>query len=104
MPFITVSSEQIYYIERGHGVPVVFIHGAGSNHLICGAQVQALGDTARAIALDMSGHGRSQGAGRESIDAYSDHLIAFLDALSIERVILVGHSMGGAIVLKLALT
>jgi pimeloyl-ACP methyl ester carboxylesterase len=104
MPWIAVGSEQIYYVERGHGFSIVFIHGAGSSHLIWGAQLRALGDTSRAIALDLPGHGRSLGAGRESIDAYCDHVVAFLDALAIGRAILVGHSMGGAIALELALS
>ncbi len=104
MPFVTVGSEQIYYIERGHRIPVIFIHGAGSSHLVWGAQSRALGDTSRAIALDLPGHGKSQGAGRESIDAYCGLLLAFFDALAIGRAVLVGHSMGGAISLELALS
>lgn len=112
MPFVTIASEQIYFIERGQGLPVVFIHGAGSSHLIWGAQVaalatsaetSALGEVARAIAFDLPGHNKSPGAGRDSIDAYRDLLLAFLDTLRIERAVLAGHSMGGAIVQSFAL-
>jgi pimeloyl-ACP methyl ester carboxylesterase len=104
MPFVNIGSEQIYYAERGRGFPVILIHGAGGNHLIWGAQLRALGDKSRTIALDLPGHGMSPGAGRDSIEAYSDLVLAFLDALAIERAVLVGHSMGGAIVQTMALS
>lgn len=103
MPFVTVGSEQIYFIERGDGLPVIFVHGAGSSHLIWGAQARSLGEAARAIALDLPGHNRSSGTGRDSIDAYRDLLCAFLDAFGVERAVIVGHSMGGAIVQSFAL-
>ena len=109
MPFVEIEREKIYYVERGastnaqQGAPIVFIHGAGSSHLIWGAQLRALGDVARALALDLPGHHKSQGAGRDSIDAYAQVALQFLDARVIPRAIIVGHSMGGAIAQTLAL-
>jgi len=58
---------------------------------------------ANLYALDLPGHGRSAGEGRASVDAYAGSLQAFLEALALTRAILVGHSMGGAIVQLLAL-
>lgn len=105
MPTANLGDQRIYFVERGSGgVPVVFIHGAGSSHLIWGAQVRALGDSARALALDLPGHYKSPGRGRDSITAYADVVRGFLDALAIQRAIIVGHSMGGAIAQTLALT
>ncbi len=104
MSYISIAGEKIYYIERGRGIPVVFVHGAGSSHLIWGAQTRALGEVARAIALDLPGHGKSDGEGRDSIEAYRDLFVGFLDALEIERAGIVGHSMGGAIAQLLALS
>ncbi|MFC2046328.1 alpha/beta fold hydrolase, partial [Chloroflexota bacterium] len=46
---------------------------------------------------------RSEGPGRDSIQAYGDWLVSFLDAAGIERAVLVGHSMGGGIGLDAAL-
>jgi pimeloyl-ACP methyl ester carboxylesterase len=109
MPTLDLGKEKIYYVERGastnarQGTPVVFIHGAGSSHLIWGAQVRALGDRARALALDLPGHFKSQGSGRDTITAYAEVVRGFLDALAIERTIIAGHSMGGAIAQTLAL-
>ena len=104
MPFVTVHNEKFFYADAGTtGAPVVFIHGAGSNHLIWGQQLRAVGAIARAYAIDLPGHGKSEGAGRDTIDAYRDVVLGFLDAFGLERAVLVGHSMGGAIVQAFAL-
>ncbi len=109
MPFVQVGDEKIYYVERSddslarRGMPVVFIHGAGSSHLIWGAQVRALGDVTRTYALDLPGHSKSKGQGRDSINAYAEVARVFMDALAIERAVIAGHSMGGAIAQTLAL-
>lgn len=98
MPTVLVGGEPVYYAARGEeGAPIIMVHGAASNHLIWNAQLAALAGSARAYALDLSGHGRSGGGGHRSIRLYADSVCSFLDALEIERAILVGHSMGGAI-------
>jgi pimeloyl-ACP methyl ester carboxylesterase len=53
--------------------------------------------------LDLPGHGRSGGRGRDTVAGYAEVVVAFLDAVGIERAIVVGHSMGGAIAQTLAL-
>jgi pimeloyl-ACP methyl ester carboxylesterase len=58
---------------------------------------------ANTYALDLPGHGQSEGQGRTSISAYADFVAAFLETLRLERVTLVGHSMGGATALDFAL-
>jgi pimeloyl-ACP methyl ester carboxylesterase len=104
MPFADIADQKLFYAARGEtGAPVVFVHGAGSNHLIWNAQLAALADVAHVHAPDLTGHGRSTGASRASIRAYADLVCAFLDALALERAIIVGHSMGGAIAQTLAL-
>lgn len=104
MPFAQIDHSKIYYAERpGAGRPVVFLHGAAANHLVWGAQLRELGQTHRAIALDLPGHGRSDPPGRDTIEGYRDDLLGLLDALAIDRAVVVGHSMGGAIALALAL-
>lgn len=114
MPNLTVTGEVVYYAHRRPvpegQPPVVFIHGAGGTHRHWLYQVRDLaatvpGDLHRppTFALDLPGHGRSAGAGRDTVAAYGDWLIAFLDAAKLERAVLVGHSMGGAIALDVAL-
>ncbi len=105
MPFAKIGIEQIYYAQIGEGsTPIIFLHGAGGSHLIWGSQLRALGAITRALALDLPGHGKSSGRGRDSIEASRDVVVAFLDALKLERAIVVGHSMGGAITQLLALS
>jgi pimeloyl-ACP methyl ester carboxylesterase len=105
MPFAMVAGQSIYYIQQGRqGLPVIFVHGSGSNHLIWGSQVRALGDMAQAIAIDLPGHGRSELPGRTSVNAYADVILGLLDVLHFDRAVVVGHSLGGAIAQTFGLT
>lgn len=105
MPFANAGEEQIYYVQQGEqGLPVLFIHGAGGSHLIWWNQVRALAPTAQAVALDLPGHGKSSPGGRDTVLAYSDAVLRFLDARGFDRAVVAGHSMGGAITQMLALT
>ncbi len=96
----------IYYAEyQGNNSslpPVVLIHGAGSDHLCWPVNLRRLNGF-RVLAPDLSGHGRSSGVSRQSVQEYAADLIAFLDALGIFSVVLVGHSLGGAVALETAL-
>ena len=83
-------------------LPVVLVHGAGSSHLAWPVQLRRLRGGA-ALAVDLPGHGRSESIARQSIEGYSDSLAAFLEATVTGRAVLVGHSMGGAVALQLAL-
>jgi pimeloyl-ACP methyl ester carboxylesterase len=106
MPFLTVAGARAYYVYRRpvptSRPPVVFIHGAGGTHQHWLYQVRDLPD-APSYAVDLPGHGRSEGSGRDSIAAYGDWLVAFLDAAGVEKAVLVGHSMGGGIAQDVAL-
>jgi pimeloyl-ACP methyl ester carboxylesterase len=82
--------------------PIVLIHGAGGNHLYWPPEVRRLpGFTV--YALDLPGHGESSGSGQQSIEAYTQSILAWMDAIELTPAVLVGHSMGGAIALTLAL-
>ena len=95
----------LYYF--GHEVdnlsrpPVVLIHGAGGHHLYWPPQIRRLHNH-RVYALDLPGHGKSEGIGHHSIDDYVTEVMVFIKALKLNSVILVGHSMGGAIALSAA--
>ena len=113
MPYVTIVGERTFYVlyqgdvgKRSDDVRgkrnLVLVHGAGGSHLDWPAPLRRLRG-ANVYALDLPGHGRSEGAGRSSIAAYRDFLLAFLDALGLERATVVGHSMGGAIALDFAL-
>lgn len=82
---------------------IVFIHGAGGSHQIWFNQLRVLGRWWRVIALDLPGHGDSNGSGAEQIEVYRDLVKGFVTKLGLDRIVLVGHSMGGAITQGFAL-
>jgi pimeloyl-ACP methyl ester carboxylesterase len=82
--------------------PVILIHGAGGNHLSWPPQIRRMTEE-RIYALDLPGHGKSEGIGRQSIDEYTDDVIAFMKELKLRAAVLVGISMGSSIALTLAL-
>lgn len=79
--------------------PILLIHGAGGSHLDWGMPIRKLSS----LAVDLNGHGRSPGEGHLTLADHAADLVALLDALDIDQITLVGHSMGGGIALTLAL-
>ena len=57
----------------------------------------------RVITLDLPGHGKTEGPGRQSVQDYARDVAEFIDGLGLSRAVFVGHAMGGAISLALAL-
>src|SRR5512136_2375769 len=96
-----VASE-LYYaaFEGGKNLipPVVLIHGTGGNHLSWPPEVRRLSGY-RIYALDLGGHGKSEGRGHQSIGAYASQVIDWLTAMGLHRAVFVGHSMGAAVAL-----
>jgi pimeloyl-ACP methyl ester carboxylesterase len=104
MPTIDTRAGAIFYARRGTaGLPVIAIHGAGGTHRHWGYQMRDLADLAPFYALDLPGHGRSALPGRASVPEYGAAVLALLDACRLDRAVLAGHSMGGAIALWAAL-
>lgn len=106
MPFMTVNDEELFYAETSSPnarLAMVLVHGAGENHLAWPAQLRRV-DGVTVQALDLPGHGKSGGRGRVSVGDYVQVVCGFLDALNIERAVITGHSMGGAIAQQFALT
>lgn len=102
-----IAAELYYFAHQAEDQaakrpPVILIHGAGGHHLSWPPQIRRL-DGERIYALDLPGHGKSEGVGRHSIDEYADDVIAFMKALRLRAAVMVGISMGSAIALTLAL-
>jgi len=82
---------------------VVFIHGAGLDHSSFALQSRYFGYHGwNVLALDLPGHGRSEGPPLATIAAMADWVVEVLDQLNIEKAVLVGHSMGSLIALDAA--
>jgi 3-oxoadipate enol-lactonase len=97
MAFMTQNGFRLYYEDTGGGAPVVlFLHGAGGNHLSWWQQVPAFADEYRCVTLDQRGFGQSPDVpGGPGPAALATDAIALLDHLGIARAALVAQSMGG---------
>ena len=82
---------------------IVFIHGAGGSSNFWQAQVEGLAERANTVAVDLPGHGRSDGNGCSRIEDYSRAVVNFMRAVKVPRPIPCGISLGGAIVQQLLL-
>ncbi len=90
------------YLDSIRGnINIVFIHGAGNRKEVWKEVIKGLG-MFRCISLDLPGHGESSCRYEDRIEGYAERVEEFLKALGLDSFILVGHSMGGAIVIKLA--
>ncbi len=132
MPKVDIKNHHISYsyngVANGSNNPtIVLIHGAGGQEIdwprawrSANAQAESMGltpsnhgviklfnaglDYYSIYAVDLPGHGKSDGKSKSSIDEYSIDIIDFLDAMELENVCLVGHSMGAAIALEASLS
>jgi len=96
----------IAYTMSGNGdTSIVFVHGWGISKEYWKQQLEALSSDYTVVALDLGGHGQS-GHNRENwtIEEFAKDVRAVIDGLQLNNVILVGHSMGGEIILQTALT
>jgi branched-chain amino acid transport system permease protein len=99
--FLDIGGTRVFFVEKGRGLPVVYVHGNTGSHQWFDRVMDIAG--ARTIALDMPNFGRSGPlAGPVTMDNYADAVAAFIRALDLEPVILVAHSLGGAAAISLA--
>ncbi|MBZ9819927.1 alpha/beta fold hydrolase [Mesorhizobium sp. CA4] len=92
------------FIRAGSGRPVLLIHGVGMNAEIWRPQIAAMQDRFDVIAIDMLGHGSSPlPPANAQLSDFADQAIRLLDYLGLDRVAVVGHSMGALVAQELAL-
>lgn len=105
--------------EREDGKKLVLIHGAGGQEVDWPMAWRSVNDITRSLgltpkdhggklddfpiyAVDLPGHGKSGGQSMKSVREYADAVAAFVDAMDLKNVCLVGHSMGAGIALTIA--
>lgn len=79
---------------------LVFIHGSGDDHTKWIQQYNPLKNVFNIAAMDLPGHGRSEGHGEQEVAAYVEWVKKILDGLKIFNPVLIGHSLGAAICLS----
>jgi len=89
-------------IGAGEGPALLLLHGIGGHCGQWAAQVAALGTRFGTLAWSARGYGQSIGPTVRTMGDFADDLLRLLDTLAVERIIAVGHSMGGRILLECA--
>jgi pimeloyl-ACP methyl ester carboxylesterase len=94
----------IRFQVSGQGEPtLVLVHGWAFDHHVWDGQAQSLAAGHRVVTLDLAGHGESGGSRRAwTMAAFGEDVKAVVEAVGAKQVVLVGHSMGGPVVLEAA--
>jgi 3-oxoadipate enol-lactonase len=102
--YADIDGNTMHYVSYGEGPPVVFIHGLGGSANIWHGVMQATKQHHHGVAVDLRGHGRSQGRGKFSIEGWAKDVQKLIHHLELPAVTLVGHSLGSLVAQHLAQT
>lgn len=105
--FVDVAGKRLYYYAagtRGAGEPIVLLHGFPTSGHLWADVVPHLPAGHRIIVLDLLGYGRSDrpGSAGVGIRAHADRTVALLDTLGVNFATVIGHDIGGAVALTMA--
>jgi pimeloyl-ACP methyl ester carboxylesterase len=82
---------------------LLFVHGWAGRREHWDEQIEAFADERPVARLDLAGHGASgQSRDRWSVAAFASDVVAVVDALDLDRVVLIGHSLGGSVIVDAA--
>lgn len=114
MPYLTVNSKKLHYADShalesnppSSPLTIILVHGLGSSQNYYAPVLPSLSPKYRCITFDTYGNARSKFDGKEhTVQTIAADVVGILDALEIrEKVVVVGHSMGGMTVTELAST
>ena len=101
---LSFDDEPVVYVKKGDGKPaIVFVHCWSCDKSYWASELEYFGSNYKVIAIDLAGHGES-GLGRVewTIENYGKDVKAVIDKEKLDKVILIGHSMGGPVALAAA--
>ena len=106
MTSIASSRGQIGYIAQGSSdlLPIVFLHGVGSDKSVWQPQLDHFGKSRTAIAFDYPGYGDSEFRSDATRDDFAAAILAAMDAMSIKRAHICGLSLGGVVAIAIHAT
>ncbi len=101
---LDVDGVALHYVKIGSGPPIVMVHGFGGSTFSFRYQMAELSRDHRCVAIDLKGFGYSQRpeGGDYSLTGQAGLVLHAMDLLGIGRCVLVGHSMGGDVAMRIA--
>jgi len=103
--FVELDRRRISYLTAGDSAAapaILLIHGSGVSAGSWINQLLGLSSAFRVTAIDLPGHGKSDAIPQATIETYTATVARFLEAVGTRRVIVAGHSLGGAVAIALA--
>ena len=101
--YASINGARLYYLDRGQGPPLLLIHGLGATHADWNGQIEFFSRSFRVIAPDLRGHGDSDDAAPYSLERFATDLLRLVEQLNFGSYAIVGHSMGGAVAMQMAI-
>lgn len=100
----SADGSPIFYGSRGEGeTTIVFVHCWTCNHQFWEPQIEYFSQDYKVVWLDLAGHGKSGSQRQEyTMSAFGNDVAAVVNQVATDKVILVGHSMGGPVVIEAA--
>ena len=96
---VAVLDSEMAYVDAGEGGPILFLHGNPTSSYLWRNVIPEVEAAGRCLAPDLIGMGQSgkNPAGRYRFADHARYLDAWIDALALDRIVLVGHDWGGAL-------
>lgn len=93
---------KLHYRELGEGEPLIILHGLFGYSDNWQTQAKKLAKYYRVILVDLRNHGHSDWSDEFSYDLMAEDIFELVQALKLEDIILLGHSMGGKVAMRFA--
>ena len=98
-----IDNKKISYVDEGEGSVIVLLHGYLETKEVWGVFAEKLSKLNRVISIDIPGHGHSDiVAATHTMELLAERINTLLDFLKIDKCTMVGHSMGGYVMLAFA--
>ena len=102
MPYADLPGVRLHYEEAGAGPPLVLLHGIGASRQDWEFNVPTFAQNYRVITPDLRGFGLSERSGNYGVATFAGDIWLLLEQLGVADFHLIGHSMGGAVALQMA--